>query len=198
VYQDLDAEIDRFLATEPFAGWFKNAKEVGHRSSCVSNIASPLQVPFKDNVLLVGHSGWMQETSITGAILPGWSAANAITEALIRNMINQEGVANYLTWWDKYLYQPHGKRLASSGGGEIKDFLSQDDINYLATLVPETQPGTMNFFLIMRTIGRAFAAVLPQISDERPDIMQRMMALRSVPKPVALAARCNQGCAIMS
>jgi hypothetical protein len=56
----------------------------------------------------------------------------------------------------------------------------------------------MNFFLIMRTIGRAFAAVLPQISDERPDIMQRMMALRSVPKPVALAARCNQGCAIMS
>jgi coproporphyrinogen III oxidase len=113
-------------------------------------------------------------------------------------MINQEGVANYLNWWDKYLYQPHGKRLASSGGGEIKDFLSQDDINYLAKLVPETQPGTMNFFLIMKTIGRAFAAVLPQISDERPDIMQRMMALRSVPKSVALANRSNQGCAIMS
>ncbi len=198
VYQDLDAEIDRFLASEPYAGWFKNAREIGHRASCVSNIASPLQVPFKDNVLLVGDSGWMQETSITGAILPGWSAANAVTEALIRGMINQEGVANYLTWWDKYLYQPHGKRLASSGGGEIKDFLSQDDINYLAKLVPETQPGTMNFFLIMKTIGRAFSAVLPQISDERPDIMQRMMALRSVPKSVALGTRCNQGCAIMS
>ena len=79
-----------------------------------------------------------------------------------------------------------------------KDFLSQDDINYLAKLVPETQTGTMNFFLIMKTIGRAFAAVLPQISDERPDIMQRMMALRSVPKSVALAARCKASTASLS
>jgi len=198
VYQDLDAEIDRFLASPPFAGWFKNAKEIGHRASCVSNIASPIQVPFKDNVLLVGDAGWMQETSITGAIMPGWSAAHAITEALIRGRISKEGVSGYLSWWDKYFYQAHGKRLASSGGGEIKDFLSQEDINYLASLVPEAQPGTMNFFRIMSTIGRAFAAVLPQIQEERPDIMQKMMALRSVPRQVALSTRRNQGCAIIS
>ena len=198
VYQDLDAELDRFLSSEPFASWFKNAKEVHHRTSCVSNIASPIQVPFKDNVLLVGDSGWMQETSITGAILPGWSAANAVTEALIRNQISKEGVTPYLEWWDKYLYQPHGKRLASSGGADIKDHLLPEDINYLVGLVPESLPGTMNFFVIMKSIGRAFAGLLPQIQEERPDIMQRLMSMRSFPRELALAKRRREGCAIVT
>ena len=198
VNADLDAEMDRFLSSEPFATWFKNAKEIHHRTSCVSNIASPIQVPFKDNVLLVGDAGWMQETSIMGAIMPGWSAAHAVTEALIMGKINQEGVKNYLDWWDKYLYQPYGKRLASSGSAEIRDFLMPEDIDYLAGLVPEVQPPTMNFFMIMRSIGRAFAEVLPQIQEERPDIMQRMMAMRSVPREMVLAKRRNEGCAIMS
>jgi flavin-dependent dehydrogenase len=198
VYADLDAEMDRFLSSEPFASWFKNAKEIHHRTSCVSNIASPIQVPFKDNVLLLGDAGWMQETSIMGAIMPGWSAAHAVTEALIRGEINQEGVKHYLDWWDKYLYQPYGKRLASSGSAEIRDFLKPEDIDYLAGLVPEVQPPTMNFFMIMRTIGRAFAEVLPQIQEERPDIMQRMMAMRSVPREMVLAKRRNEGCAIIS
>lgn len=195
---DLDAEIDRFLSSEPYATWFKNAREVGHRSSCVSNIASPIPVPFKDNVLLVGDAGWMQETSITGAILPGWSAANAVTEALIKKQINKEGISTYLQWWDKYLYQPHGKRLASSGSAEIRDFLSPEDIDYLGSMVPEPQPATMNFFMIMRTIGRAFAGVLPRIQEERPDIMQKLLAMRSFPRELALAKRRKEGCAIVS
>jgi flavin-dependent dehydrogenase len=190
--------MERFLSSEPYATWFKNAKEIHHRTSCVSNIASPIQVPFKDNVLLVGDSGWMQETSIVGAIMPGWSAANAVTEALITGQVNQEGVKNYLEWWDKYLYQPYGKRLASSGSAEIRDFLSAEDIDYLASLVPETQPGTMNFFMIMKTIGSAFSEVLPQIQEERPDIMQKLMAMRSFPRELVLSARRNEGCAIMN
>jgi digeranylgeranylglycerophospholipid reductase len=198
VYRDLDAEMDRFLSSEPFATWFRNAKEIHHRTSCVSNIASPIQVPFKDNVLLVGDAGWMQETSIVGAIMPGWSAANAVTEALITGKINQEGVKNYLEWWDKYLYQPYGKRLASSGSAEISDYLAPEDIDYLASLVPEVQPPTMNFFMIMRTIGRAFSEVLPQIQEERPDIMQKLMAMRSVSRELVLAKRRNEGCAIIN
>jgi len=198
VNADLDGEINRFLSSEPYVTWFKNAKEVGHRSSCVSNIASPIPVPFKDNVLLVGDAGWMQETSITGAILPGWSAAHAVTEALIKKQPNKEGVTTYLQWWDKYLYQPYGKRLASSGSADFKDYLSPEDIDYLGSLVPEPQPATMNFFMIMKTIGRAFANVLPRIQEERPDIMQKLMAMRSFPRELALTKRRREGCAIVS
>jgi digeranylgeranylglycerophospholipid reductase len=198
INDNLDTELDRLLRAEPFASWFKNAKEIGHRTSCVSNIASPIQVPFKDNVLLVGDAGWMQETSITGAILPGWSAANAVTEALIKKQLNKEGIAAYLSWWDKYLYQPHGKRLASSGGAELKEFLSAEDINYLVSLAPDPLPGTMNFFVIMKSIGRTFAALLPKIQEERPDIMQKLLAIRSFPRALALAKRRRDGCAIVS
>jgi len=198
INDNLDAELDRFLSSEPFASWFKNAKEIGHRNSCVSNIASPIQVPFKDNVLLVGDAGWMQETSITGAILPGWSAANAVTEALVKNQINKEGISTYLKWWDTYLYQPHGKRLASSGGAELKEFLSAEDIDYLVSLAPDPLQGTMNFFVIMKSIGRTFAALLPKIQEERPDIMQKLLAIRSFPRALALAKRRREGCAITS
>ncbi|MEE8382422.1 MAG: hypothetical protein V3R78_11180, partial [Thermodesulfobacteriota bacterium] len=111
---------------------------------------------------------------------------------------NQEGIANYLEWYDKYYYQPCGKRLASSGGAEIKDYLSPEDINYLVGLAPEPQPGTMNFFVIMRTIGRTFGGLLPRIQEERPDIMQKLLAMRSYPRELALAKRRNEGCAIIS
>ncbi len=198
VNYDLDKEMERFLSSEPFATWFKNAREIEHQTSCVSNIASPIPVPFKDNVLLVGDASWMQETGITGAIVPGWSAANAVTVAFVKKQFNQEGIANYLEWYDKYYYQPSGKRLASSGGAEIKDYLSPEDIDYLISMAPEPQPGTMNFFVIMRTIGRTFSKLLPQIQEERPDIMQKLLAMRSYPRELALAKRRNEGCAIIS
>jgi digeranylgeranylglycerophospholipid reductase len=198
VNSDLDGEIERVLRTDPFASWFKNAKETGHRTSCVSNIASPIIVPFKDNVLLAGDSSWMQETGINGAILPGWSAANAVTEALVRGQINKEGISGYLEWYDKYWYQPSGKRLASSGGGEMRDYLPPEDIDYLAGLVEEPLAATLNFFNIMKTIGRAFGDLLPRIQEERPDIMQKLLAYRSHPRALALARRRNEGYAIMS
>ena len=198
VNDDLDEELDRFLIREPYATWFKNAKELDHRGSCVSNIASPIGIPFKDNVLLVGDAGWMQETSITGAIIPGWSAAHAVTEAIIKKQINKEGISNYLKWWDTYLFQPYGKRLAAGGSANIKDFLSPEDIDYMASLVPEPQPATMNFFMIMKTIGRAFSGQLVRIQEERPDIMQKLMAMRSYPKELVLADKRKNGCAIVT
>ena len=50
----------------------------------------------------------------------------------------------------------------------------------------------------MRTIGRTFGGLLPKIQEERPDIMQKLMAMRSFPKELALAKRRNEGCAIIS
>jgi digeranylgeranylglycerophospholipid reductase len=195
---DLDAQIEQFVTTGTYAKWFKKAREVGHRTSCVSNIATPIIMPFKDNVLVVGDSSWMQETGINGALMPGWSAANAITEAVLKNEINKNGIASYLAWYDKFWYQPFGKRMASSGGADMKEYLSGEDIDYLAGLAKEPMPATMNFFTIMKQIGTTFAALLPQIQDERPDIMQKLLGYRSHPRALALAKRRNEGCAIVT
>ena len=194
----LDEEIDRFLNAEPYATWFKNAREIGRRTSCASNIASPVPVPFRDNVLLVGDACWMQETGNTAAMALGWKAAHAVTEALIKGQTNKEGISPFLEWYDNYYYQPRGKRMASSGGAEIKDYLSPEDIDYLVSLVPEPQPATMNAYTIFSTIGKTFSGLLPRIQEERPDIMQRLLAMRSYPRELALARRRNEGCAIIS
>jgi hypothetical protein len=80
----------------------------------------------------------------------------------------------------------------------MKEYLSGDDINYLASLVGESLPATMNFFTILKQIGTTFSELLPQIQDERPDIMQRLLGYRSHPRALALAKRRNEGCAIVS
>ncbi|MBW2555260.1 MAG: hypothetical protein JRE20_14220, partial [Deltaproteobacteria bacterium] len=94
--------------------------------------------------------------------------------------------------------QPYGKRLAAGGSAEIRDFLSADDIDYLGSLIPEPQPHTMNFFMIMKAIGGAFGGKLEQISEERPDIMQQLMAMRSVHRESVLTAKRKNGCAIVT
>jgi hypothetical protein len=128
--------------------------------------------------------------------MPGWRAAHSVTEALIDKDFSKEGVSTYLKWWDKYFFQPVGKRMASSGSADMKDYLSAEDIDYLASLVTEPLPGTMNFFVIMSTIGKAFGGLLEQIQEERPDIMQKLMAMRSHHRELVLAKRRNDGCAI--
>jgi flavin-dependent dehydrogenase len=195
---DHDAQIEKFVTTGAYAKWFKKAREVGHRTSCVSNIATPIIMPFKDNVLVVGDSSWMQETGINGALMPGWSAANAVTEAILKGEINKNGISGYLAWYDKFWYQPFGKRMANSGGADMKEYLFGEDIDYLAGLVEEPMPATMNFFTIMKQIGTTFAALLPRIQDERPDIMQKLLGYRSHPRALALAKRRNEGCAIVA
>ena len=62
----------------------------------------------------------------------------------------------------------------------------------------QPMPATMNFFTIMKQIGTTFAALLPQIQDERPDIMQKLLGYRSHPRALALAKRRNEGCAIVT
>jgi len=56
----------------------------------------------------------------------------------------------------------------------------------------------MNFFMIMKRIGSAFGGKLEQISEERPDIMQKLMAMRSVPRESVLADKRKNGCAIVT
>jgi flavin-dependent dehydrogenase len=196
---DIDSIIDKVLVSEPYATWFKNAKEIeGHRTSCVSHIAVPLQMPFKDNVVLVGDAGWMQEISNPGAIMMGWKAAHSITEALIDKEINAKGVKSYIDWYEKYMFQPVGKRMAASGGADMKDFLTAEDVDYMASLVKNPLTATMNFFVMFKTIGTTFAELLPRIGEERPDVMQKLMAYRSHPRALALAQRMKEGHAIRS
>jgi flavin-dependent dehydrogenase len=188
---DLEAGINEFMKSPAYGPWFKKARVVSHSSACVSNIYSSILEPYKNNVLIAGDSGWMQECSIIGAFMMGNKAAYAVIYAIHNKQINKEGVSSYLDWWAKSLYGPYG-----GGGGfgaDLKDYITGEDIDYLASLVDKPQQATLDFYTIYRTIGRTYAAQFPRISEERPDIMQKFMAMRAVHPEDGLAKRRKNG-----
>ena len=189
---DLEKGLQEFMQSKAYAPWFKKARLVsGHECACVSNIYSSILVPYKNNVLIAGDSGWMQECSIIGAFMMGNKAAYAVIYAINNKQINKQGIASYLDWWTKYLIGPYG---AGGGfGADIKDYLTGEDINYLAGLVQKPLHGTLDFYTIYRGIGRAYSEQFPRIAEERPDIMQKFMTMRGVHPEDGLAKRRKNG-----
>ena len=194
---DLEKGLGEFMESKAYAPWFKKAKVVtGHESACVSNIYSTLPNPYKNNILITGDAGWMQECSIIGAFMMGNKAAYAVIYAIHNKQINKEGVSSYIDWWTKSLFGPYG-----GGGGfgaDLKDYITGEDIDYLAGLVDKPLRATLDFYTIYRTIGRTYAALFPRISEERPDIMQKFMAMRAVHPEDGLAKRRKNGFLSMS
>ena len=170
---DLEGRLNRFVYEDPvYSQWFKGGGET-EEHACVVNLLSPLQEPFKDNVLFVADSAWLMEISNAFAILCGWKAANAVTLAVRDGKLNREGIANYLQWWQDKFYGPHGQ--VEFKPVHLDDYLDADAINYLAGLVKEPLLSTMNFYTLFSTIGSTYAELFPVIQEERPDVMEKMM-----------------------
>ena len=173
--EDLEANLTKMMYEDPvFSPWFHGARKTGE-TACVVNLLAPLKEPFKDNVLFVGDSAWLMELSNPFAIMCGWKAANAVTLALLDGKPNREGIASYLEWWVERFYEPYG-------GSEFKpihiqDFLSAADIDYLAGLIKEPLPATMNFYRMLDTIGNTYGGLFPLIQEERPDVMDKLMSI---------------------
>ena len=167
-------ELDSCITDSPFSDWFQNAeivREHGH----VANMWSPTPTPFKNNVLIVGDAGWTVEAECTGSMMSGLKAANAIAEALRNGKPNRAGVSNYITWWEKHF----------PGSMDYKEFLTilssgfvgEDAVLYLHKLVDEVLPCSLNPYNLFNNMNAAIMRKLPQIQQERPDIIAKMQAL---------------------
>jgi hypothetical protein len=114
-----------------------------------------------------------------------------VVYAIHNKQINKQGIESYLDWWTKYLIGPYG---AGGGlGADLKDYITADDLNYLASLVDKPLKATLDFYTVYRSIGRIYAGLFPRISEERPDIMQKFMAMRAVHPEDGLAKRRRNG-----
>jgi len=172
---DFKAKLHKFVYEDPFySKWFKGAKKTWTRT-CVVNMLHAMKEPFKDNVLFCGDAAWLLEFSNCAAIVSGWSAANAVTLAIIDGKINKEGIQSYLDFWDKWFYGPHGETEFKAI--EIGDHLDNSDLDYLISLVKGPLFPTLDFFKLINTIGSTMAELFPRISEERPDVMAKIMAM---------------------
>jgi len=172
---DLGAALKKFVYEDGFySKWFKGAKRTDE-FTCVVNLLAPIKEPFKDNVLFVADAAWLMELSNTFAVLCGWKAANAVTLAVLDGKLNREGIQSYLDWWDAKFYGPHG--AVEFKPMHLHDYLSGDDIDYLVGLVKEPLMSTMSFYTLFETIGSTFGGLFPVISEERPDVMEKLMEI---------------------
>jgi hypothetical protein len=113
------------------------------------------------------------------ALCSGWKAANSVTIAINDSKINKEGISSYFEWWEKYFYGPYGTYEFGSGADELLNTLTGEEIDYMVSLVKEPLPATMNFFTLFSQIGTTFAGFFPTIQEERPELMEKLIEMRS-------------------
>ncbi len=139
--------------------------------------------PYQDQVLLVSDAVWCQEAEMTGAVVSGWKAANAVTFALVEGKISREGVAVYLDWWrDEVIKLYDYKDMI--GNAVMPYVLSPDDIDYLLGSIKKTLPGMLDPYETPKIVGGALAEIMPMVQKERPDIMQKLGKMRTTPLDV--------------
>jgi flavin-dependent dehydrogenase len=168
--------FDDFVNNDPvYSPWFKKIK-IRETQTCVVNEFSPMPEPFKDNVLFIGDATWAREFSNMASLCCGFKSANAITTALLENRPNKDALGGYFEWWNENFFGPHGD--SEFGTVDFQEFLSGDDIDYLASLIKKPFKRTLDFYTLFSEIGNTYAELFPVIQQERPDVMERMLKMR--------------------
>jgi len=158
-----------------FSKWFTEIK-VKRFLSFVSSMWSPVSEPYRDNVLLVGDSAWYGEAEITGSMMCGWRAANAVTVALRDNKPDREGVLNYLEWW-KRSYPEFDDYRNFMMFFLFCFVLSEEEVNYLYGLFKSPLRSTLNPFLVARIVKKALEPLMSRIREEMPSLVEKLKML---------------------
>jgi flavin-dependent dehydrogenase len=183
--------MDYLIQHSPFTPWFKKAKKISSLSA-VENCYSPITEPFKDNVLLIGDAAWCQEAENMGSLMCGWKAAHVVTHALLEGKPNREGVLSYLEWWKKSFLE-HYDHTTYLRNFLFTYVLAESDTNYIFSLIKETLPATLDAYLIPQLMGKGIAQVMPQIMEERPEIVPKLQRFGSAPLEELMAELKEKG-----
>jgi len=176
---DLNARLEEFTREDKiYTSWFTGAKKVDV-ANCVVTTLAPIKEPFKDNTLLIGDAAWVMQFSNMAALCSGWKAGNVVTLAIVDKKFNREGISSYLEWWEKYFYGPYGSYEFGVGSDKFVDILTSEEFDYLVELIKDPMPATLNVYTLFSQIGRTYAELFAKIDEERPEIMERLIEMRS-------------------
>ena len=169
----LEGAAEYFMKEAFCAPWFKNAK-ILRTFSAACNCYSPVLTPYKDRVLLAGDVGSTQELEISGAMVSGWRAGQAVSTAIQEENLGLEitGISQYLDWWNRaYInYYNHEDYMTFMTLPYL--LTSNEEIDYVYGLIKETVAACWNPYTGSKAVAPAMAKALPIIQKERPDIVQ--------------------------
>jgi len=110
----------------------------------------------------------------------GWKAAHAVATALKNNQLNKEGVMSYLDWWNKSFPEFHDYR-AFFGQIIMMDQFTREDVNYLFSIIKDPLPFSMNPYKMPQHMGEIVLKLIPQIQEEKPELLGKLQSLQSAP-----------------
>jgi len=176
---DLQAAFNDFLTKGHFAPWFRHVEKT-RALSAIGSMYSHIEDPYKDQVILVSDAVWCQEAEMTGAVISGWKAANAVTCALTEGIISREGVSDYLTWWrDEVINKLDHEDMMRNIVMPYR--LTPDEIDFLLGSITRTLKGILDPYETPQIVGEAMAEIMPLVKSDRPDIFNKMIAMRAEP-----------------
>jgi len=184
---NLKAAADYFMQEAFCAPWFKKAhilKSFSANASCYSHIDEPV----KGKILVTGDVGSTQELEITGAIISGWKAGNAVSLALNEERFGLEVTAlkSYADWWKKDYADCYSSDAYMKVWALPFILTDPGDIDYLFGLVKEPLPPSFNPYNMAKNMGKAMRKVFPAAQKERPELFQKMDKMR-LPFPEIIA-----------
>lgn len=188
---DVQGAFERFISTSHFAPWFRHAEKI-RPLSIMGNMYSHIIDPYKDQVLLVSDAVWCQEAEMTGAIISGWKAANAVKYAITEGAISREGVFVYLDWWRNEIINKLDHRDMIRNA-VMPYCLSIDDIDYLLSTITKTLRSLLDPYETPKIVGAAMAEVMPRVSEERPDVFRKLQKMRTEPLEVIFKSCVRSG-----
>ena len=110
-------------------------------------------------------------------------AANAATVALNDGKLNEEGVADYLDWWQRVMDQ---NDWTVPWRRAFLEILSEDEINYFLSLFPKTIPFLIQAFDLRmysttQQMDEGMAKVMPIVRKERPELFTKINDFLTTP-----------------
>ncbi len=166
-------DLEYVMRKSVYSGWFQGAK-INRVLSYVLTLFAPVSEPYKDNVLLVGDSAWFAEAEITGSMMCGRKAANAVTVALRDNKPNREGVLSYIEWWKGSFPEFDDYRHFAMFPFFYQRIFTGEELVYLYGLLEKPLRCSLNPFLVVRIIKEALKPMMPKIRDEMPAIAEKL------------------------
>jgi len=170
---DLKVGADYFMEGAFCAPWFKKAKTL-KTLSAVCNCYSPIVKPYRDRVLIAGDAGSTQEMELTGAIVSGWKAGQAVTTALQEANLELEvtGISQYTDWWENSYINCYSHEEYMKGSALPYLLTTEEEVNYVFGLIKGTLPACFNAY--SGPTKQAMREAMPIIQRERPEVFQKL------------------------
>jgi hypothetical protein len=125
---------------------------------------------------VAGDVGSTQELELTGALISGWKAGQAISTAVQEEKlgINVKGVSQYTNWWKGTYIDPRSPEIYMTGMCTPYILNTAEDMNYVYGLIKDPIPACWNPYTAANAIRQSMAKAIAIAQKERPDIVQKL------------------------